>query len=167
MCSALQIISQCVSHVQEIFFSGWCLWLWCLSTRGQERPLKLLVEKLHQRCYPRLLLRAAGQDCVLGTCGSSKESTAGTEQKRSCFPKRTSPEHGLQDIPKAERRDPAHGLLPGYCGALCSSPLALMCTVGEGWPRDSTAQSWAVALSWPHSQKDKVPKFLGTGGGGR
>lgn len=57
--TVLRIISQCASHTQEIlFFSGRCLWLWCLSTRGQEGSLKLLMEKslraseqLHQR-YP-------------------------------------------------------------------------------------------------------------------
>ena len=96
-----------------------------------------------------------------------RRALQGQSRNAPVFPSGHLPSTPLQDIPEAERRDPAHRLLPGSCSAACSSPPAPMHTVGEGWPRDSAAQGWVVALRWPHSQKGKVPKFLGTGCGGR
>ena len=96
-----------------------------------------------------------------------RRALQGQSRNAPVFPSRNLLSTPLQDILEAERWDPAHGLLPGSCGATCLSPPAPMHTLGEGWPWDSVLQGWAVALRRPHSQKGKVPKFLGTGCGRR
>ena len=164
---------------RDFFVSGCCFWLWCLSTRGQEGSLKLLGEKspraseqLHQR-YPCLFLQAVpitrlqARAVCWGPAVHPRRALQGQSRNAPVFPSGHLPSTPLQDVPEAERRDPAHGLLPGSCSTACSSPPAPTHTLGEGWPWDSAAHGWVVALRWPHSQKGKVPKFLGTGCGGR